>query len=99
LSFAGDGPGVLRLDPALDWLNFRDLEPGTPLGHWDGQRWPVHALDPTGANVTGHYFEFSGGALRLRRRVMPSLLSTNARAVREDCLCQLTEPLNSPLGA
>jgi len=99
VSFGGDSERTLRLDPAVDELNFRELEPGTPLGHCDSQRWPIYAIDANGADVTARYFELVEGALRLRQRVMPSLLSTDARVVREDCLCQLTVPLNGPLGA
>ncbi len=99
LAFAMEGDADLRLDPAIDRLNFQELAAGTDFGLCPTGRWPVYALDPSGHDVTASYFELDQGTLRLRRRVMPTLLSPDARIVREDCLCQLTEPLNGIAGA
>lgn len=89
--FGSGADADLVLDPELDRLNFVELEPGTALGEVRGGAWPVRALDPTGHEVTSTFFEVSDGRLRLRRRVMPSLLSRDPRIVRQDCLCHLME--------
>jgi len=99
LAFASEGDADLHLEPAVDRLNFRELAPGTALAVCPTGLCPIHALDPSGNDVTASYFELDQGALRLRRRVMPTLLSPDARVVREDCLCQLTEPLIGIVGA
>ncbi len=86
----------LMLDPALDRMNFRELAPGTALGRVRGGRLPVQATDPAGRDVSAEYFEVRGGELRLRRAVMPSLLTPQPRIVRQDCLCHLMERYDSP---
>lgn len=87
----GDDGVDLALDPDLDRMNFRELPPGTALGRVRGTRPPVRALDPGGREVTDAFFDLAGGRLRLRRAVMPSLLTRDPRIVRQDCLCHLME--------
>jgi hypothetical protein len=36
----------------------------------------------------------SNGEVLLKRRTMPAMLTTDARIVREDCLCYLMERLS-----
>lgn len=89
---AGTGAEVdLALVPEIDRLNFRELPAGTPLGRVRGRHPPVRALAPSGTDVTDAYFAVDGGDLRLRRAVMPSLLTRDPRIVRQDCLCHLME--------
>ncbi|MEF8833249.1 MAG: M14 family metallopeptidase [Halofilum sp. (in: g-proteobacteria)] len=81
----------LCLPGDIDRLNFRELAAGTVLGRCRGSNTPVAARDPAGADVTAAFFECRGGQLRLRRTVMPSLLTPDARIIRQDCLCHLME--------
>lgn len=95
-----DDTTELALDPGIDRLNFRELPAGTSLGKVRNGCRPVHAVDPAGVEVTGRFFETGDGELRLRRAVMPSLLTRDARIVRQDCLCHLMERIPwSPEGA
>lgn len=89
--FGTAGGTDLVLDPAIDRLNFRELAAGTELGEVHIEDFPVRAVDPDGADVTERHFELASGRLRLRRAVMPSLLTRDPRAVRLDCLCHLME--------
>ncbi|MFW5969748.1 MAG: M14 family metallopeptidase [Halofilum sp. (in: g-proteobacteria)] len=81
----------LCLPGDIDRLNFRELSAGTALGRCRGPKAPVQARDPAGHDVTGEFFECSGQRLRLRRAVMPSLLTPDPRIIRQDCLCHLME--------
>ncbi|MEX1080843.1 MAG: M14 family metallopeptidase [Halofilum sp. (in: g-proteobacteria)] len=93
----GEGTDAeLALDPELDHMNFRELQPGTSLGHVRSEHLPVQATDPAGFDVSADYFEIAGGELRLRRAVMPSLLTREPRIVRQDCLCHLLERYQVP---
>ncbi len=86
----------LVLDAELDRLNFRELDPGTVLGRVRGEHLPVQATDPAGRDVSADYFEVAGGELRLRRPVMPSLLTRQPQIIRQDCLCHLMERMPAP---
>ena len=86
-------PLDLCLPADLDRLNFQELAAGTRLAYCRDGPWPVRALDPAGHEVTAEFFERDGGELRLRRPVMPTLLSRDARILHQDCLCHLMERL------
>jgi hypothetical protein len=55
-------------------------------------------LVPTGSdgNRWQEFFSVTDRRLVLRRGLMPSMLTTDARAVRQDCLCYLMERLPLP---
>jgi succinylglutamate desuccinylase len=88
----GNSEAELRFNPALDENNFRDLVAGTVMGE-TRHRMPLEMIDEAGRDVTGHYFETSDGNLKLRRGAVPAMFSTDARIVRQDCLCYLMERL------
>ena len=47
--------------------------------------------DEQGREVRDLYFEIKNSELRLRTPIMPSMLTVNERAIRQDCLCYLME--------
>jgi hypothetical protein len=76
----------------LDHLNFRELPAGTKLGRIHGTKAvPLDVRDEGGEDVTGRFFRVHGGELQTALPVMPSMLSVNATAIRQDCLCYLME--------
>jgi succinylglutamate desuccinylase len=90
-SFSPDGSDiVLRED--LDQLNFRELPPGTRLGH-------VNAPVDPALLVRGHeevdasavWFSVDKGDILTSRPMMPAMLTTDERVIRQDCLCHLME--------
>lgn len=86
----------LLLSPDLDQLNFRELPAGTTFARVrEGLATQVHELidvrDEHGREVAKHYFALEDGELRLRVPVMPSMLTINAAAIRQDCLGYLME--------
>lgn len=90
-SFTPDGSDIV-LRPDLDQLNFRELPPGTALGHVNS---PV---DPA-LLVRGHHevedasvwFSVADGEILTNRPMMPAMLTTDERVIRQDCLCHLME--------
>ena len=85
----------LRLEPALDHMNFRELPAGTRFGFATDSRVPaLQVTAEDGARVEHQFFEVSNGEVLLKRRTMAAMLTTDTRIVREDCLCYLMERLS-----
>ena len=88
----GDGPGDVRFLSDLDHFNFRELPEGSQLGWVDhAQALPLEAWDETGKDIGARFFKVDDGQLRLRRAVMPSMLTLDERVIRQDCLGYLME--------
>ncbi len=76
----------------LDHLNFRELPAGTTLARVrDDGEVPLDVRDEGGADVTARFFRVLDGELRTALPVMPSMLTINPTAIRQDCLCYLME--------
>lgn len=90
-SFAPDGSDiVLRRD--LDELNFRELPPGTRIGHVNGpvtRALLVHSHDRQ--QTADAWFAIENGDILSTRPLMPAMLTTDERVIRQDCLCHLME--------
>ena len=103
LSFSFDGDADICFSPNLDHLNFRELNPGTVLariGRNDNQAPAlIEVRDEQGRDVTARYLHVEDGELRLRQRLMPSMLTANAEVIRQDCLCYLMERYNDHVPA
>lgn len=84
----GPGDCELRLDPALDDKNFRELKPGTVLGE-TSHPMPLEMIDEAGNDVAASYFESGEGRLRLRQTAVPAMFTLDPLIVRQDCLCYL----------
>jgi len=90
-SFAPDGSDIV-LRPDLDMLNFHELPPGTRLGH-------VNAPIDRALLVSRHeeidastdWFSVDNGDILTCRPMMPAMLTTDERVIRQDCLCHLME--------
>lgn len=81
----------------LDHLNFRELPAGSELGRVRGRLVrPLEVTDECGADVAHRLFDWRDGRLRLRKRLMPAMLSEDVRVIRQDCLCYLMERLHYP---
>ena len=89
----GDAPGDIQFLADLDHYNFRELSEGTLLAWVDSAlpAQPLEAWDETGRDVSARYFRLENGQLRLRRSLMPSMFTLDARIVRQDCLGYLME--------
>ena len=94
----GVADAPLRFADDIDHLNFRELPAGTRLGWVDGGCDPcLQVQDEAGADVSARYFAVIDGELRLRVPVMPSMLTCDARVIRQDCLGYLMERYPLPV--
>ncbi len=88
----GESEVDIRFAPDLDALNFRELPAGAAIAQTRlERRLGLEAVDEQGRDVLDRYFVIDGGRLCTRRPVMPSMLTTNSRVIRQDCLCYLME--------
>lgn len=91
LSFGfADAHADLNFDPQLDHMNFRRLDAGATFA-LTRHAAPLEVRDEAGNEVSAAFFATADGALRLRRSAVPAMLTLDARAVRQDCLCYLME--------
>ncbi|QOC21313.1 succinylglutamate desuccinylase/aspartoacylase family protein [Wenzhouxiangella sp. AB-CW3] len=94
-SFAPDGSSLI-LRPDLDRLNFEEVPPGTRLGRVNGDSGlPLVAVTHDGHDVSGEWFSVRDGDIVTSRPLMPAMLTTEERIIRQDCLCHLMERLSS----
>ncbi|MBK1716610.1 M14 family metallopeptidase [Thiocystis violacea] len=93
VSFAfAPADGDLVLDPELERMNFRELARGTAFARVrTGSGAVLAVIDELGLDVGSRYFGLEGGELRLRQRVMPSMLTRDETVIRQDCLGYLME--------
>ena len=77
---------------ALDHMNFRELPVGSLIANHSrpgGQ--PLDVVDERGDRVSEKYLERDDDAIRLKRAVMPAMLTCDVRVIRQDCLCYFME--------
>ncbi|MFZ5557120.1 MAG: M14 family metallopeptidase [Pseudomonadota bacterium] len=87
----GDCDATLCFRYDLDHLNFRELAPGTPIGRCKRADACLQVSDEQGRERWDDYFVLADGEIRLRRAVMPSMLTRKVQAIRQDCLGYLME--------
>lgn len=85
----------------LDRLNFQELDPNTPFATLHPHH-PVRlsVVDEDGKDVGDRYFSLKpDGTLVTKQTFMPSMLTLDARIIRQDCLCYLMERYPLPSDA
>ncbi|TCV82345.1 M14 family metallopeptidase [Sulfurirhabdus autotrophica] len=85
---------TLNFNENIDHFNFKELSPGTPFGHCQGNHLPILAIDEGGNDVSESYFMVKGNQIVLRRQSMPAMLTRDERVIRQDCLCYLMERID-----
>ncbi len=87
----------LQLIDNIDHLNFNELPLNTLIG-WQRNSSSIvlRTIDEQDQDVSERYFHLDGQALRVRRPVMPSMLTRNIQVIHQDCLCYLMERLTLP---
>jgi hypothetical protein len=78
--------------PELDHYNFRELDRGELLGRVrPGSSARLQVLDEDGVDIGDRLFDYHQGGIALRQKLMPAMLTRDARVIRQDCLCYLME--------
>lgn len=84
----------------LESANFQSVPPGTPFARvrpGSGARLTVR--DQAGRDAFDRFFTVDGDVLRLKRPVIPSMLTSNARIIRQDCLCYFMDRIEAAMPA
>jgi len=83
----------LTVRPDVDRHNFEWLEPGRVLG-WvrRGVEGPLQVLGEDGRDHAPELFSVRRGVLEIRRRVLPVMMTTDARSAELDCLFYVVQP-------
>lgn len=90
--------GWIRFVPDFDRLNFQELPAGTLLAHADATgEAPLQVWGEGGEDLTGRFLQQNGRDIRLRRPVMPAMLTLDQTVMQQDCVGYFMERLRGPL--
>ncbi len=88
----GEANNDLDLHSNIDRLNFRELPAGTSLGRVRNSLGiPLDVRDEDDQQASHRFFAVENSELRLRRPVLPAMLTLEREIIRQDCLCYLME--------
>ena len=89
-----DSTKDLYFNPDLETYNFREVEQGSlfALTHPDKSVF-LKVYNENGEDSSSTYFDFSNNEIRLRKTLMPSMITLNETVIRQDCLCYLMEKM------
>ena len=94
MSFSfSDSTQDIYFNPELETYNFREIETGSmfALTHPDKQNVRLEVTAEKGEIAYDKYFQYENNEIRTRVPVMPSMLTSNEKVIRQDCLCYLME--------
>lgn len=84
-----------RFPEDIEYFNFRELPVNTPLAKLrDSKKIMLEAWDESGKNLSERFFKIEDNTICTALPVVPAMLTTSTRIVRQDCLCYLMERLN-----
>jgi len=94
-SFGFDRQDVdIRLLPELEKDNFSEMPAGTVFATVvEGSGARFHAFDDEGVDRFDAYFMVDADKIKLRKPVMPSMITLDERVIRQDCLCYFMESI------
>ena len=81
----------IELPMTLEKWNFFEREAGATFARLPNGASPLKVVTETGANVTDSVFERVDDRLVLTRALAPAMLTTNEKAIRDDCLGYIME--------
>jgi len=87
-----DSTQDIYFSPELEKYNFLETEKGSlvALTHPD-KTVRLKVYNEAGEDVASEYFDFNDNEIRLMKTVMPSMITSNEKVIRQDCLCYLME--------
>ena len=94
-SFGFADDETINLHPEIEMYNFHELEPGTVIASIEPESNAfLHAYVDDESDQNRQFFEYRGNDIVLKKSVMPSMLTRDAKVIRQDCLCYLMERLH-----
>ncbi len=93
----GKEPGEIRFVPDIDHFNFNELPPHTQLG-WIRPESEVRlqVINEAGQEIGDRFFDYSGGEIRTKISLMPSMFTLNKEIIKQDVFGYLLERLPIP---
>ena len=98
LSFSFQPGDDLEFANDLDMYNFREMPAQTRIALAHSKQARLYAENEAGDDVSADYFLVENGQIVLRKPVMLSMLTLDARIIAQDCLCYLMEKMPVPRG-
>ncbi|MCW8957286.1 MAG: M14 family metallopeptidase [Gammaproteobacteria bacterium] len=97
-SFGFADDATINLYPEIEMYNFCELKPGTAFAWVEPESSGYLETYDENEHETGReYFIYNDQhEIVLRKPVMPSMLTVNTTAIRQDCLCYLMEKISIP---
>ena len=97
-SFGFADDATINLYPEIEMYNFCELKPGTAFAWIEAETSGYLETYDENEHETGReYFAYNDKhEIVLRKPVMPSMLTINTTAIRQDCLCYLMEKISIP---
>ena len=90
----GETDTDIQLPPELEEDNFKELPAGTPFGRIrPGSDARFEVFDDDGNERFEDFFEIVGNEIRLKKAMMPAMITRDLKIIRQDCLCYLMERL------
>lgn len=97
-TFAADD-AQLSFPPNLESFNFQELGANTVLANRRPEsNTALEVRDESGRDVSDEFLTVGGDVIRLKKPVMPSMLTSDAQVIGQDCLCYFMERLALPTG-
>ena len=94
-SFGFENDATINLMPEIEEYNFKELEKGTSLANVEPESSAyLQAFDDDEREVGREFFEYEEDKIKLKRDVMPAMLTMNTHVIRQDCLCYLMERIS-----
>jgi len=84
----------------LDVLNFCQIQAGEEFGKINKQLHSNHVMpfivtDIDNNTITDQYFKLEGNKVCCKSAFVPSMITQNIQAIRQDCLCYIMQPINA----
>lgn len=87
-----DNAAVIRLLGELEDDNFSELPAGTLFAYIQPKSGAYfEARDDNGQNQFDDYFVIEHNEIRLKKPIMPAMITLDERVIRQDCFCYLME--------
>lgn len=94
-SFGFNDDATINLLPAIEDYNFCELHPGTVMATIEPESSAyLQAFDEDEREVGRDFFEYHDERIVLKKSVMPAMLTSNTKIIRQDCLCYLMERIS-----
>ncbi|MCW8854267.1 MAG: M14 family metallopeptidase [Gammaproteobacteria bacterium] len=96
-SFGFSDDATINFYPDIEMYNFVELGSGKLFASIEPESQAfLQVLDDNDKDVSDEYFSVVNNQIVLAKTVMPSMLTVNTAAIRQDCLCYLMEKISIP---